>query len=256
MDTRVIIFANRKGGSGKTTTAINCAHGLSKKGSVLFIDMDAQAHASSVLASGSINQKVTVAEVLKQNIPIEQAIEKSRLPNLAIITSSRDLGSYELGAEINKESVVILADALASQFKFYDYILIDPPPTLGVLMTTSLVAAHEVYIPMPFHFLAMEGLAEMMRVIYRLNAEVNQTLHLCGIIPTFFNKRIKTSQKIQQEIETNFGKQIIMPAIRNNIKLAESPAYKQTIFEYSKRSIGAKDYQDLVDKIAENTSGK
>lgn len=250
MTARIMAFANRKGGSGKTTTAINCAHGLSLKGKVLFIDMDAQAHGSAILLSDSRKYTPGITEVLKKSVSIEEAICKSHLPNLAIIPASRDLGSYELAAGVNKKSVMLLADLLSPQFRHYDYMIIDPPPTLGVLMVTSLVAAQEVYIPMPFHFLAMEGLAEMMRVIYRLNAGINPELRLAGIIPTFFNKQVKTSKIIHQEIETNFGKQMILPAIRNNINLAESPAYGQTIFEYSPRSIGAKDYQQLIKVIA------
>lgn len=247
---RTIVFANRKGGSGKTTTAINCAHGLSKSGKVLFIDMDAQAHASSILAPAIAKNHCNINDVLAQDIIIDQAIYTSRLPNISIIPSSRELGSYELAAGVNKESAVVLADALSTKLNEYEYIIIDPPPTLGVLMVTSLVAAKEVYIPMPLHFLAMEGLAEMMRVIYRLNAETNPDLRLAGIIPTFYNKRVKTSKKIRQEIEMNFGLSKLLPPIRNNIKLAESPAYGQTIFEYAATSIGAADYGELANHIA------
>ncbi len=249
MTARIMAFANRKGGSGKTTTAINCAHGLSLNGKVLFIDMDAQAHGSAILMSDFRKCTCGITEVLRGSASIEEAIYNSRLTNLAVIPSSRDLGSYELVSGVDKKSVMLLADLLSPQLKYYDFVIIDPPPTLGVLMVTSLVAAQEVYIPMPFHFLAMEGLAEMIRVIYRLNAETNPDLRLSGIIPTFFNKQVKTSKIIRQEIETNLGKQMILPAIRNNIKLAESPAYGQTIFEYSPRSIGAKDYQQLIKAI-------
>jgi len=116
-------------------------------------------------------------------------------------------------------------------------------------MVISLVAAHEVYIPMPLHFLAMEGLAEMMQVIYRLNAGFNPELHLAGIIPTFFNKNTRTAREISNEIKNNFGKPILLSGIRNNIKLAESPAFKQTIFEYAPKSIGAQDYKNLITTI-------
>ncbi|WLE98453.1 MAG: ParA family protein [Candidatus Electrothrix communis] len=249
MTARVIAFANRKGGSGKTTSATNCAHGLSKKGTVLFIDMDAQAHASTILTAGNVQCTVTVTDVLRKESSIEKAIYKSRLPGLSILPSSRDLGSYELESGVDPKSAVALADLLSPLLTQYDYIILDPPPTLGGLMITSLAAANEVYIPMQFHFLAMEGLAEMMRVIYRLNAEINPALHLAGIIPTFFNRQFKTSRKIYREIATNFGDNMILPAIRNNIKLAEAPAYGQTIFEHSPGSIGAIDYKKLVEAI-------
>jgi len=185
---------------------------------------------------------------LRLMLPIH-AMEKTRIKNLSIIRSSRDLGSYELVAGIKEDSALVLAEQITPFTAQYDYIIIDPPPTLGILMVISLVAAHEVYIPMPLHFLAMEGLAEMMQVIYRLNAGFNPDLHLAGIIPTFFNQKTRTARKIGNEIKTNFGKHMLLPGIRNNIKLAESPAFKQTIFEYSPKSIGAQDYKKLITTI-------
>ena len=243
---RIIVFANRKGGCGKTTTAVNVAHGLCAHGRVLFIDMDAQAHASTILTSQTFSEDMSITQVLEQKIPMNHAIEKTRIKNLSIIRSSRDLGSYELVAGIKEDSALVLAEQITPFTAQYDYIIIDPPPTLGILMVISLVAAHEVYIPMPLHFLAMEGLAEMMQVIYRLNAGFNPDLHLAGIIPTFFNQKTRTARKIGNEIKTNFGKRMLLSGIRNNIKLAESPAFKQTIFEYSPKSIGAQDYKKLI----------
>jgi len=246
---RIIVFANRKGGCGKTTTAVNVAHGLAAQNSVLFIDMDAQAHASTILAVHPSPSNSTITQVLEQSIPIDRAIENTRVENLSIIRSSRDLGSYELVAGVKEDSAMVLGEQITPLAAQYDYILIDPPPTLGILMVTSLVAAREVFIPMPLHFLAMEGLAEMMQVIYRLNAGFNPDLRLAGIIPTFFNKKTKTARKIGEEIQTNFGPHMLLPGIRNNIKLAESPAFKQTIFEYAPKSIGASDYNRLVTTI-------
>lgn len=243
---RIIVFANRKGGCGKTTSAVNVAHGLAEYGQVLFIDMDAQTHASLILADPASLSGNSIVQVLEHEVTIDQAIESSRIEGLSIIQSSRDLGAWELSAGVKEESSTALIEQLSPQADKYDFIVIDPPPTLGVLMVTSLVAAKEVYIPMPMHFLAMEGLAEMMQVIYRLNAGFNPDLRLHGIIPTFFNQQTRTAKQISKEIETNFGRHMLLPGIRNNVKLAESPAFKQTIFEYSPRSIGAEDYKKLV----------
>jgi len=250
---RIIVFANRKGGCGKTTTAVNVAHGLCSFGSVLFIDMDAQAHASTILASKLSAEGYSINDVLEQKIMINQTIEKTRIDNFFIIRSSRDLGSYELTAGMKEDSAIVLSEQLTPLAAQYDFIIIDPPPTLGILMVISLVAAREVYIPMPLHFLAMEGLAEMMQVIYRLNAGFNPDLRLAGIIPTFFNKKTRTARKIGDEIKMNFGRHMLLPGIRNNIKLAESPAFKQTIFEYSPKSIGALDYKKLIAMIYNKT---
>ncbi len=246
---RIIVFANRKGGCGKTTTAVNVAHGLCAYGSVLLIDMDAQAHASTILALPSFSENTGITRVLEQTLPMDEAIEKTRIKNLFIIRSSRGLGSYELVAGAKEDSALTLAEQITPFTTQYDFIIIDPPPTLGILMVISLVAAREVYIPMHLHFLAMEGLAEMMQVIYRLNAGLNPDLHLAGIIPTFFNKKTCTAREIGDEIKTNFGKHMLLTGIRNNIKLAESPAFKKTIFEYSPKSIGAQDYKKLITTI-------
>ncbi len=252
---RVLVFANRKGGCGKTTTAVNVAHGLTQYGRVLFIDMDAQAHATTILASQPTVHSLNITHILDQKASIETVIETSRINNLSLIRSTRDLGAYELSAGLKEESTVALAGPLLSQLKNYDFVIIDPPPTLGILMVISLVAAREVYIPMPLHFLAMEGLAEMMQVIYRLNAGFNPNLRLTGIIPTFFNKNMRTAREISNEIIVNFGSHILLPGIRNNVKLAESPAFKQTIFEYSPRCIGAVDYRKLVSEISKKKDG-
>ncbi len=244
---RVIIFANRKGGCGKTTTAVNIAHALVSHGRVLFIDIDAQAHASTILKNPASNPVHTITAVLENSISLPDAIEPSRIAGLDLICSSRNLGAYELSAGGREDSELVLAEQLLPVLPRYDYIIIDPPPTLGILMVTSLIAAQEVMIPMPMHFLAMEGLAEMMQIIYRLNATHNPNLRISGIIPTFFNNKTKTARKITAEIIKNFGENILLPGIRNNITLAEAPAYSQTIFEYSPRSRGAIDYKKLVE---------
>jgi chromosome partitioning protein len=226
---------------------VNVAHALTAHGRVLLIDIDAQAHASIIL--GAVPEThITILEVLENSLPLQDAINPSRIAGLDIVYSSRNLGAYELSAGGNDEQSLILAEQVATIQSSYDYIVIDPPPTLGILMVTSLIAAREVYIPMPMHFLAMEGLAEMMQVIYRLNASLNPTLRLSGIVPTFYNQKTKIARKISAEIKVNFGAKMIMPGIRNNITLAESPAYKQTIFEYAPKSHGAVDYRNLVEK--------
>ncbi len=244
---RIIVFANRKGGCGKTTTAVNTAHALTTHGRVLLIDMDAQAHVSIIFASASPPQN-TILEVLEDRLALTEAIFPSRIAGLELIYSSRNLGAYELGADPDDEQALVLAEQIALVQSLYDYIIIDPPPTLGILMVASLVAAKEVFIPMPMHFLAMEGLAEMMQVIYRLNASYNPVLRLSGIVPTFYNRKTKIAQKISEEIRASFGAEIMMPGIRSNITLAEAPAYKKTIFEYAPKSHGAVDYRKFVEE--------
>jgi chromosome partitioning protein len=138
---RIIVFANRKGGCGKTTTAVNVAHGLALENSVLLIDMDAQAHASGMLGTKRAIHDHGIIQVLEQSIPVEKAIEETRIDNLALIRSSRDLGSFELTAGTDGNNAMVLAEQITSCFTRYEYVIIDPPPTLGILMVISLVAA-------------------------------------------------------------------------------------------------------------------
>lgn len=244
---RIIVFANRKGGCGKTTTAVNVAHALTAHGRVLLIDIDAQAHASIIFAAGP-QSTTTILEVLENKLSLTEVIKPSRIAGLDLVYATRNLGTCEFAAGPDDEQALVLAAQISLIQSLYDYIIIDPPPTLGVLMISSLIAAQEVFIPMPMHFLAMEGLAEMMQVIYRLNASFNPALRLSGIVPTFYNQKTKIARKISAEIKANFGAGIMMPGIRNNITLAEAPAYKQTIFEYAPRSNGASDYRKLVEE--------
>ncbi len=248
--TRICIFANRKGGCGKSTTAINVAHGLVIQGyKVLVVDSDPQAHTTIGLGFKPGMVKVSLADVLADRLAIEEVLLTSHIDGLSLLPASRDLGGFELENTGREGSETLLADHLNNHLGNYDFVIIDPPPTLGLLMISGLIAAREVYIPMPFHFLAMEGLAEMMQVIYSLNTSYNPDLRLAGIIPTFHNKHTRLAREISAEISQTFGQEKLLAAIRNNIKLAEAPAHGQTIFEYARKSIGAFDYTKLAGDI-------
>ena len=248
--TRICIFANRKGGCGKSTTAINVAHGLVLRGhQVLLVDMDPQAHVTLGLGFRPGQIRSGVADVLFDRLSLDEVILPTHIKGLAILPSSRDLGGFELENTGREGSETMLTEQLGGHLINYDFVIIDPPPTLGLLMISSLIVARDVYIPMPLHFLAMEGLAEMMQVIYKLNAGYNPQLRLAGILPTFYNKNTRLAKEIGDQIIETFGSDKLLHPIRNNITLAEAPAHGQTIFEYDKKSLGAFDYNQLTRDI-------
>ncbi len=253
---RYLIFANRKGGCGKTTTAVNVAHALARnKRRVLLFDMDPQAHATISLGIHPGRTDHHIGELLEGEIGLGDLITPTQMENLHLAPSSPDLTAYEIAFAPKEGSEIRLYERIDNATEGFEYLIFDPPPTVGLLAVSSLVAAREVFIPMPMHFLAMEGLAEMMRLIYRINATWNPNLRLGGIIPTFYNRNTCIARQISADIAQNFGESKLLPGIRMNISLAEAPAHGRSIFDHAPRSAGAKDY-DFLTQIIETMPGK
>ena len=247
--TRLIVFANRKGGCGKTTTAVNSAHALAEQGKkILLIDVDPQAHASLSNGLSPEERLPGICDLLYGSGELDTAIHDTRIENLKIIPSSRELTRFEIDFSHREGSETILAERIQN-IDGFDYLIFDPPPTIGLLTVSCLVAAKEIYIPMPMNFLSMEGLAEMVRLIYTVNATWNPDLRLYGIIPTFFNSQTRITREIYHQIEKNFGKDKIMQEIRMNVTLAEAPGHGKTVLEYAPKSHGAEDYLTLAKQI-------
>lgn len=283
--TRYIVFANRKGGCGKTTTAVNIARIFSiNRKKVLLVDLDPQAHATLSLSINPdperpniyhlLNKKASFSDVVQMVCPESQTVinpqnfsknllstdsttadfknYESSIGRLYIIPSSRNLSVVETADPKFSADELYLAEILHANALEFDYVFIDPPPSVGILSVSALVAAKEAYIPMPMHFLAMEGLAEMTRLIYQINAAWNPELKLCGIIPTFYNKNTRITKEIASDIIKTFGADRLAPPIRQNVALAESPGHGCSIFEYAPDSIGADDYKTLAVFIENN----
>jgi chromosome partitioning protein len=241
---RKICIINQKGGVGKTTTTINIAAGLSRNDKkVLVIDFDAQ---GNIATSLNIENDKDIYSILTENADISQCT-KNIGKNLDIIPSKESLTKTEvmIAKLPNKEKIL---KTKLKDLKGYDYVLIDCPPSLGLLNQNALLYAHEAFIPASTDFLGFDALLKMENVIKEINSHFKHTLKITKVIPTLFDKRNKTCRTFLDKIMSQYY-EITSNPIRVNSKIKEAPAYGKSIFSYAKGSRGAKDYMELVKLI-------
>lgn len=247
----IISFANQKGGVGKTTTCVNLSACLADKGKkVLIVDADPQGNATSSLGFFEKNDKKSLYEVLCGNLEITDAIKDTEIENLKILTSSVDLA----GAEIELAQVLIgrervLEEKLENIKDDYDYIIIDCPPSLGLLTVNALTASTGVILPIQCEYFALEGLSQMMNTIKLVKKFLNAGLSVEGVVLTLYDGRSKLSKGVQEEIAKFFGNKVFDTKIRRNVRLAEAPSYGKPIVLYDKKCAGAVDYIALANEI-------
>jgi chromosome partitioning protein len=250
---KTIVITNQKGGVGKTTTTVNLAGALAEKNkSVLIIDLDPQANATTWL--GIQDQSKGIFSALCENIPLLQVIQSTTAPGIDIAQSSRWLVGAEksLANEVGAES--ILKRQIQSFPKKWDFVIIDTPPTLGILTINALNAAQEVVIPIEAHILALNGLAQLLQTLNLVKERLNESLAIRGILACRVDLRTKHSSEVIEEIKKRFPKQVFETIIRQNIKLAECPSFSKPITQYDSRSSGAEDYRSLANEILVNSN--
>lgn len=242
---KIISLSNHKGGVGKTTSSINIGAGLHRLGRrVLLVDMDPQANLSQSL--GLVNQERTIYGALRG----EYKPEPTRvLEGLEVIPSTLDLSGaeVELSGEAGRE--YILSELLEPLRGSYDYILIDSPPSLGLLTINTLTASDEVFIPIQAQYLALQGLTKLMEVIAKIRARLNKGLRLGGVIITQYDSRKVLNRDVVATIEAHFPAELFKTRIRDNVALAEAPSQGLDIFRYQPKSYGAEDYLSLCQEI-------
>lgn len=248
---RVIAIANQKGGVGKTTTAINLGAALAvAEHPTLIVDTDPQGNATSGMGIEGRDALPTIYDVLVEQRPIEEAIlEEVHFPYLDMIPSTRDLVGAEIELVGAGSRETILKKALEPVRSKYEFILVDCPPSLGLLTLNTLAAADSVLIPIQCEFYALEGLSQLLNTIRLVQRNLNPQLEIEGVLLTMFDRRLNLSNQVAEEAREYFGDKVYETVIPRNVRLAEAPSFGQPILQYDILSTGAQSYLRLANEI-------
>lgn len=247
--TKTMAVVNQKGGVGKTTTAINVAAQLAgAHSSVLLVDLDPQGNATSGLAIPKESTPQTTYDVLNGRAQLVNVVQKTNVAQLFVLPANANLAGAEVELVGREQREFVLKQAL-QQGLTYDYILIDCPPSLGLLTINALTAADSVLIPVQAEYYAMEGLSQLLNTIQAVRGSTNPQLELLGIVLTMLDKRNSLSDQVQKEVANYFGDKLFETIIPRNVRLAEAPSYGRTIYEHDRWSKGARAYKAFTKEV-------
>ncbi|NLY17994.1 MAG: ParA family protein [Clostridiaceae bacterium] len=249
---KVIAIAKQKGGVGKTTTAVNLSSCLAVKGKkVLIIDIDPQGNTSSGLGIDKTSIDTSIYDVIINETPINETFLKTKIDNLLISPSNIQLA----GAEVELVSVISretrLKHAIAPVKNDFDYIIIDCPPSLGLLTVNALTSADTILVPIQCEYYALEGLSQLMNTVKIVHKHLNPTLKVEGVVLTMFDARTNLSIQVVEEVKKYFGNKVYRTIIPRNVRLSEAPSYGLPIILYDSKSKGAECYMELAEEVIE-----
>ena len=252
---RVIAIANQKGGVGKTTTTINVGASLAELGQrVLIVDLDPQANASTGLGIENRGLETSMYHVLMQEVPLENCIEPTDVKRLFVAPASLDLAGAEIELVPAFSRETRLRRSVEAVREQFDYVLIDCPPSLGLLTVNGLSAAQEVLVPIQCEYYALEGLGQLLRNVDLVRRNLNPDLHVSTIVCVMYDARTKLADQVVSEVRAHFGDKVVRTVVPRSVRLSEAPSYGQPITTFDPRSRGALAYRDVAKEIHDEST--
>ncbi|MCR3920949.1 MAG: AAA family ATPase [Firmicutes bacterium] len=255
--TRIIAVANQKGGVGKTTTSVNLSACLAAQGKkVLLLDIDPQGNATSGIGLEKSKVKFCIYDALINEVPLKQIIQRSAYENLDVVPATIQLAGAEIELVPTMSREVRLRRVLEEVAGLYDYILIDCPPSLGLLTLNALSAANTILVPIQCEYYALEGLGQLTNTVKLVQKHLNESLQYEGVLLTMYDSRTNLAVQVADEVKKHFGSKVFSVIIPRNVRLSEAPSHGLPIIVYDERSKGAETYVQLAKEVIANEQEK